>query len=157
MRHLYLLSSTLFLAATAAVAQAQWSEISYSSGSGQVDETWLSIVNPYEEPVLASGSHVFVYHQRVWEDWWSSNGDPFPSSPLWRSGFESLNWYNSTTTVSWTAITVPGGFRVKAVQPKSVFVGENSWQYGYQGVTGTWTRQRDWENPGQGFYEVVSG
>lgn len=152
MRHLYLLSSTLFLATTAAMAHAQWNETLYSQNTGNIQDTRTPVSNTTGNEVYSFGGYVnFTVTQKVIGDWWSVSGQPFSTDPQWRSGYETEEDLSTDMyTNEYGPCELPNGYRVKITLSKTIIEGDITWYCTSDptAYAGAKHRKRTWETPG---------
>lgn len=137
----------LFVAVSilSSVAYCQWTEYSYSSSSGSVVVNLNKEKNTSGSTVYSSGYFRFYYEQEVSEDWWNNGDGYFPTSPLWRSGFQVVSFQQLYEDKYYYNVEVPNNYRLTASMQKLFELGENSWTYDYEGLVGSTSRHRTWE------------
>jgi|GEM_PF-5749510 len=136
-------------------ALAQWTEGSWGSGVTYFDRDVFGYVNNTQQTVYHSGFVRGYYNQAVTESWWASNDEPFPSSPPWRSGFQTLSSVTLEEDHYYYERAVAPGKKIKVQFNVTLSFGSNGFDYLYNGVSGVSLRLRNWETMNNGTLSVV--
>ncbi len=146
-----LLLTQLFVATAvfaSTCAQAQWTESGFSETFENFYVYEYGQSNTTEGPIWVTGSKAAIYYRSVSEDWLNTDleGAYFPSSPNWRSGYQTVFDSVLSTTYSYTNLKLSAGERVQIQVEKTRTMGYNGWSYATSSLTGHTTRYRTWES-----------
>lgn len=148
MRH-YLLRTSIVVTSIfwGLSAQAQWTESNFHESWSSTDVDRYSDTNETSESIWISGFMSFPYVRTVTESWWNTDfeGNYFPTSPNWRSGYETVFNNSGTRMVEFTNFNLAPGERLRIRLGKSFTIGSNHWTYSSQSLSGATTRTKNYE------------
>jgi hypothetical protein len=142
----FTIPSSLFLPLVfvSAVAQAQWTETTWS----QVNENYYDYAygqsNPGTVPIWVFGAYTHTWIQEVSDSWWSNDQEEFGSSPNWRTGYNPASYEVKNVEIEWSDYKLNPGQQVKITIEMTKETGTNTWSYYNPPRVGTWTRSRNW-------------